>query len=176
VPTVEEPTEAARPAKSGAATGTESTSAAKARSADPGEITRPRVLVVDDNEDLRLFIRKGLERVDRSLLFDEAANGLEALRKVEESPPHLILLDLTMPGMNGFEVCKRLRADLQTAFLPIIMLTARDDANSKKGGFLAGTDDYVVKPFDTEELAARVRRLLERTYGLSSPRARSVAA
>ncbi len=176
VPKVEEPTEAPRPAKSGAATGTESTSTAKARSADPGEITRPRILVVDDNEDLRLFIRKGLERVDRSLLFDEAANGLEALHRIEESPPHLILLDLTMPGMDGLEVCKRLRADLQTAFLPIIMLTARDDANSKKGGFFAGTDDYVVKPFDAEELAARVRRLLERTYGLSRPRARSAAA
>jgi len=57
------------------------------------------------------------------------------------------------------------------------MLTARDDANSKKLGFLAGTDDYVIKPFDAEELAARVRRLLERTYGLATPRvARSVAA
>jgi type IV pilus assembly protein PilB len=151
--------------------------AAKHRAADPGEITRPRILVVEDNEDLRVFIRKGLARVDSTLLFDEAADGLEALRKVEESPPHLILLDLMMPGMDGYEVCKRLRADLQTAFLPIIMLTARDDANSKKLGFLAGTDDYVIKPFDAEELAARVRRLLERTYGLATPRAaRSVAA
>jgi type IV pilus assembly protein PilB len=159
-----------------AATGKGSSPAPKTRPADPGEITRPRILVVDDNEDLRMFIRKGLERVDSSLMFEEAANGLEALQKIEESPPHLILLDLMMPGIDGLEVCKRLRADLQTAFLPIIMLTARDDASSKKLGFLSGTDDYVVKPFDAEELAARVRRLLERTYGLSSPRARSVAA
>jgi CheY-like chemotaxis protein len=149
---------------------------AKTHPADPGEITRPRILVVDDNEDLRMFIRKGLERVDPSLLFEEAVNGLEALQKIAQSPPHLILLDLMMPGMDGLEVCKRLRADLQTAFLPIIMLTARDDAGSKKMGFLSGTDDYVVKPFDAEELAARVRRLLERTYGLGSTRPRSVAA
>jgi type IV pilus assembly protein PilB len=158
------------------ATAKASSSSSKPRSADPGEITRPRILVVDDNEDLRMFIRKGLERVDSSLLFEEASNGLEALQRIEESPPHLILLDLMMPGMDGLEVCKRLRADLQTAFLPIIMLTARDDASSKKLGFLSGTDDYVVKPFDAEELAARVRRLLERTYGLGSSRARSVAA
>jgi type II secretory ATPase GspE/PulE/Tfp pilus assembly ATPase PilB-like protein/ActR/RegA family two-component response regulator len=150
--------------------------APKPHSPDPGEITRPRILVVEDNEDLRVFIRKGLERVDSRFVFDEAADGLEALQKIEESPPHLILLDLMMPRMDGFEVCKRLRADLQTAFLPIIMLTARDDGNSKRLGFLAGTDDYVAKPFDAEELAARVRRLLERTYGLGAARMRSAAA
>jgi type IV pilus assembly protein PilB len=176
VPKGEEATSGHRAASSAPAAAKPSGSASKARSADPGEITRPRILVVDDNEDLRMFIRKGLERVDSSLLFEEAANGLEALQRIEESPPHLILLDLMMPGMDGLEVCKRLRADLQTAFLPIIMLTARDDAGSKKLGFLSGTDDYVVKPFDAEELAARVRRLLERTYGLGSSRARSVAA
>ena len=176
VPKGEEATNGQRAASGTPAAAKPSGSASKARSADPGEITRPRILVVDDNEDLRMFIRKGLERVDSSLLFEEAANGLEALQRIEESPPHLILLDLMMPGMDGLEVCKRLRADLQTAFLPIIMLTARDDAGSKKLGFLSGTDDYVVKPFDAEELAARVRRLLERTYGLGSSRARSVAA
>ncbi len=174
VPKGEDTISAPQPAA--AATGKPSGPAAKPRPADPGEITRPRILVVDDNDDLRMFIRKGLERVDPSLVFEEATNGLEALKKIEESPPHLILLDLMMPGMDGLEVCKRLRADLQTAFLPIIMLTARDDASSKKLGFLSGTDDYVVKPFDAEELGARVRRLLERTYGLGSPRARSVAA
>jgi type IV pilus assembly protein PilB len=159
-----------------AATGKAGSASPKVRPAEPGEITRPKILVVDDNEDLRMFIRKGLERVDPSLMFEEAANGMEALQRVQESPPHLILLDLMMPGIDGLEVCKRLRADLQTAFLPIIMLTARDDAASKKLGFLSGTDDYVVKPFDAEELAARVRRLLERTYGLSNSRTRSVAA
>jgi CheY-like chemotaxis protein len=176
VPKGDDPPSEPRGATGVAAAGKGSTPAPKTRPADPGEITRPRILVVDDNEDLRMFIRKGLERVDSSLVFEEAANGLEALEKIEESPPHLILLDLMMPGIDGLEVCKRLRADLQTAFLPIIMLTARDDASSKKLGFLSGTDDYVVKPFDAEELAARVRRLLERTYGLSSTRARPVAA
>jgi type IV pilus assembly protein PilB len=175
VPKGEDATSAER-AATGATEAAKPSAPAKAHPADSGEITRPRILVVDDNEDLRMFIRKGLERVDPSLLFEEAVNGLEALQKIAQSPPHLILLDLMMPGMDGLEVCKRLRADLQTAFLPIIMLTARDDAGSKKMGFLSGTDDYVVKPFDAEELAARVRRLLERTYGLGSSRARSVAA
>jgi CheY-like chemotaxis protein len=176
VPKDQEDVGAPRAAAGAAATGKATNASAKARPAEPGEITRPKILVVDDNEDLRMFIRKGLERVDPSLMFEEAANGTEALQRIQESPPHLILLDLMMPGIDGLEVCKRLRADLQTAFLPIIMLTARDDAASKKLGFLSGTDDYVVKPFDAEELAARVRRLLERTYGLSNSRTRSVAA
>ncbi len=176
VPKDQEEVSAPRAAAGAAATGKAASAPTKARAAEPGEITRPKILVVDDNEDLRMFIRKGLERVDPSLVFEEAANGTEALQRIQESPPHLILLDLMMPGIDGLEVCKRLRADLQTAFLPIIMLTARDDAASKKLGFLSGTDDYVVKPFDAEELAARVRRLLERTYGLSNSRTRSVAA
>ncbi len=74
-----------------------------------------------------------------------------------------------MPGLDGYEFCKRLRAKLSTALIPVIMLTACSDTESKELGFLAGTDDYLTKPFDRAELVARVRRLLERTYAWSQP-------
>jgi DNA-binding response OmpR family regulator len=76
-----------------------------------------------------------------------------------------VILDVSMPGMDGFEVCRRLRADLRTAFLPVMMLTAHDAAEFVAKGFAVGTDDYVAKPFRREELIARIRRILERTYG-----------
>jgi DNA-binding response OmpR family regulator len=74
-----------------------------------------------------------------------------------------------MPGMDGFEVCETLRKNVRTAFTPILMLTALDDAGSRARGFHAGTDDYISKPFARAELLARVRRLLERTYGAVLP-------
>jgi DNA-binding response OmpR family regulator len=98
-----------------------------------------------------------------------AANGFEALGMVEVLKPHLIILDLMLPGMDGFEICRRLRANLHTAFIPVIMLTALEDADSKVKGFLVGTDDYLVKPFNRAELLARALRLLERTYGWHPP-------
>ena len=105
-----------------------------------------------------------------------ASNGPEALEKVAARAPHLIVLDVMMPGMDGFEVCRKLRADLKTALIPVLMLTARDDADSKRMGFLAGTDDYVVKPFDRAELIARVQRLLERSYGFAPGHTEEVIA
>ncbi|MBI2963929.1 MAG: Flp pilus assembly complex ATPase component TadA [Deltaproteobacteria bacterium] len=130
-----------------------------------GAIETPMVLIVDDNDELRKIVRLTLERGARRVACDEAANGFEALGKVEARKPHLIILDVMMPGMDGVEVCKRLRAKLSTALIPVIMLTARADPESKELGFLAGTDDYLTKPFERQELVARVHRLLERTYG-----------
>jgi CheY-like chemotaxis protein len=132
-----------------------------------GTIDAPRVLVVDDNEDVREVTRRALAKAPFPLELDTATSGAEALDKVAVSRPHLIVLDIMMPGMDGFEVCRRLRGDLKTALIPVLMLTARDDAESKRLGFLAGTDDYVVKPFDRTELIARVQRLLSRTYGFA---------
>ena len=77
-----------------------------------------------------------------------------------------MILDLMMPGMDGYEVCRRLRSNLATAFIPILMLTALSDPKSKSLGFLAGTDDYLVKPFENAELRARVTWLLQRSYRL----------
>ena len=135
----------------------------------------PSVLIVDDNEEVRKIVRMTLERGPRPIHCDEASNGFEALGKVEAHKPHLIILDLMMPGMDGFEVCKRLRAKLSTALIPVIMLTARSDLESKELGFLAGTDDYLTKPFDRPELVARVQRLLARTYGWGQQRPGAVA-
>ena len=133
-----------------------------------GVLDAPRILIVDDDEDILELVRVSLTRQVPPCRVETAASGEEALAKVAASRPHLVLLDLMMPGMDGYEVCRRLRANLATALIPIIMLTALGDIESKRLGFLAGTDDYVVKPFELMELQARVRRLLERTYGWSS--------
>src|SRR5262249_58213630 len=82
----------------------------------------------------------------------------------------LILLDIMMPEMDGFEVCMQLRANVRTTFIPILMLTALDDPDSRTRGFVVGTDDFVTKPFGRAELLARVRRILQRTYGLQPDR------
>src|SRR5262249_44375663 len=130
-----------------------------------GSIDVPSVLIVDDNEEVRKIVRMTLERGPRPIHCDEASNGFEALGKAEAQQPPLIILDLMLLGMDGFAVCKRMRAKLPPALIPGIMLTARSDLESKELGFLAGTDDYLTKPFDRPELVARVQRLLARTYG-----------
>lgn len=128
-----------------------------------------RALVVDDQPDLRRLITFALERSGLPISARTAANGPDALEQAQHDPPDVILLDVMMPGMDGFEVCQRLRANVRTAFIPILMVTARDDAASRGQGFLVGTDDYITKPFAPHELLARVRRLLERTYGAVLP-------
>jgi type IV pilus assembly protein PilB len=135
-----------------------------------------RALVVDDQEDIRRLVKLTLEHSELPVSTIAASGGAEALEIAHHDPPDLILLDLMMPGMDGFQVCKQLRANVRTAFIPILMLTARDDAESRTQGFLAGTDDYLSKPFARAELLARVRRLLERTYGTFTPRAGPTAS
>ena len=124
-----------------------------------------KALVVDDQPDARNIVRMSLERAGLGLTVITAQDGPEALALVEVERPDVVILDVSMPGMDGFEVCRRLRADLRTAFLPIMMLTAHDATEFVTRGFAVGTDDYVAKPFKREELIARLRRLLERTYG-----------
>ncbi len=130
---------------------------------------RYRALVVDDHEDMRHLIKFTLEHSGLPITTNCVANGAEALEAAHSDPPDLILLDIMMPGMDGFQVCEQLRAHVRTAFVPILMLTARDDPDSRARGFIAGTDDYVSKPFARAELLARVRRLIERTYGMVLP-------
>jgi type II secretory ATPase GspE/PulE/Tfp pilus assembly ATPase PilB-like protein/ActR/RegA family two-component response regulator len=124
-----------------------------------------KALVVDDQPDIRNIVRMALERSGLGLTVITAQDGVEALALVEVERPDIVLLDISMPGMDGFEVCSRIRADLRTAFLPVLMLTAHDAPEFVAKGFSAGTDDYVVKPFRRDDLVARVRRMLERTYG-----------
>ena len=95
-----------------------------------------------------------------------AADGVEALEAIGRQLPDLVISDVMMPRMDGFTLCERLRQDIRTAFLPIMMLTANTDEADRTKGYLVGTDDYVSKPFSVPELNARVMRLLRRTYGL----------
>jgi CheY-like chemotaxis protein len=128
-----------------------------------GAIEAPRILAVDDDPELLEQVRSSLSSLSPSLQIETAASGEEALAKLRGNRPHVILLDNVMPGIDGYELCKRLRSDLQTALIPIIMLTA--DADAMRLAFLTGTDDSVAKPFVPAELVARVERLLQRTYG-----------
>jgi DNA-binding response OmpR family regulator len=92
----------------------------------------------------------------------KARDGLEAVESAHEQKPDLIITDATMPKMNGFELIKALRSKLETAVIPIIMLTARSDKESELKGIDAGADDYITKPFDQDKLIARVGMLLRR--------------
>jgi two-component system phosphate regulon response regulator PhoB len=117
------------------------------------------VLVVEDEPDIRSLIAHHLER--EGFRCRTAASGVDALAAVRAAKPDLVVLDLMLPGMDGLEVCRRLRAD--TTALPIIMLTAKADEVDRVVGLELGADDYVVKPFSPKELVARVRAVLRRT-------------
>jgi len=138
---------------------------AEAAAAVPGK--KARILVVDDDEAIRKLVVKSLEQLSVPVEVFTASNGFEGLAAVDTIRPDLVVLDVMMPGMNGFEVCQKLRSNLQTAFIPIMMLTGNVDEESRSKGFLVGTDDYMNKPFAVPELHARVLRLLRRTYGLA---------
>jgi len=115
----------------------------------------PRILIVDDHEVNRRILRAILSRGGYELL--EAADGPAALAAVAQAPPDLVLLDVMMPGMDGYQVCERLRHDPVLSETPVIFLSALDDSDSKVRGFEAGAVDYVAKPFDNSEVLARVR-------------------
>ncbi|NIA08363.1 MAG: response regulator [Nitrospiraceae bacterium] len=119
---------------------------------------KKKVLIVDDNIDTIELLRKRL-RVDG---YDtaEAYDGEEALKKVAEYSPDLVVLDIMMPKMDGFEVCRRLKRNEETRYIPVIMLTAKGDVDSTVKGLDIGGDDYLAKPFDYKELLARIRSLL----------------
>jgi len=117
-----------------------------------------RILVVDDNPDNVDLLTQYLSGLDYEVI--PAYDGQEALLSVEREDVDLILLDVMLPGMSGLEVCRRLKAHEGTDFIPIVLVTVRDDTRSKLEGFAAGADDYITKPFDIEELSARVKSLL----------------
>ena len=120
----------------------------------------PTILVVDDEPDIREMIQFTLERNGYKVF--SAANGPDALAMLEDCAPDLIILDVMMPGMDGHQVCYRLKADPKTKFIPVIMLTARSEETDEVIGFSVGTDDYVKKPFSPRVLAARVAAMLRR--------------
>jgi DNA-binding response OmpR family regulator len=123
-------------------------------------ITKPRVLIVDDDPAALRMIEYIFNRADYEVHL--ATNGPEALSKVNEAKPDLIILDVIMPDVTGLEVCQWLRAEPVSARLPIIMLSAKDQLEDKVNGFEAGADDYVSKPVEPKELLARAKALLHR--------------
>jgi DNA-binding response OmpR family regulator/two-component sensor histidine kinase len=124
----------------------------------PGKESLPDILIVEDNQDLRNYISHQL-RQGYTIL--EAFNGKEGLITAFERIPDLIISDLMMPVMGGMEMCRELKNDPLTSHIPIIMLTAKADKRSKLDGLETGADDYIIKPFDAEELQVRVKNLIE---------------
>ena len=115
------------------------------------------VLIVDDDDGIRTTLRIALE--DRGYRVSEAPDGETALTRLRESTPDLVVLDLMLPGMDGFECCRR---DRRTSDLPVLIISARGDSHDVVAGLEAGADDYIRKPFDVPELAARLRALRRR--------------
>ena len=124
-------------------------------------MTRATVLVIDDEKDLLELVRYNLEKEHLDVI--TASDGASGLEIGLKHKPDLVVLDLMMPGMNGLEVCKQLRADARTGRVPIIMLTAKAAETDKIVGLEMGADDYITKPFSVRELLARVRAVLRRS-------------
>lgn len=123
-----------------------------------GSSVSAKILVVEDDREIRELLKTylGLQGFEIRM----AADGEEALLIAQNEMPHLVLLDLMLPGIDGYEVCRRLRRSIKTANIPIIMLTARVAMPDKLTGFEIGADDYITKPFDAIELLARVKTQL----------------
>lgn len=120
-----------------------------------------KLLIVDDEKDIVDLVAYNLEKEGHEVL--KAYDGERALQIVRAKTPDLVILDLMLPGIQGLEVCKRLRRDPATAAVPIIMLTAKGEEVDKVLGLEVGADDYVTKPFSVKELVARVKAVLRRT-------------
>src|SRR6476619_4309721 len=120
-----------------------------------------KVMVVDDERAVRESLRRALELEGYEIALADDGNEALATLRDGEPQPDVVILDVLMPGVDGLEVCRRLRADGN--HVPVLMLTARDEVENRVAGLDAGADDYVTKPFALEELLARMRALLRRT-------------
>lgn len=119
-----------------------------------------RVLIVDDDEDARILLARALARSALPLEVETAGDGRQALDQVAALQPHLIITDVMMPRINGFELCSALRTNPATAEIPVIMVTALEDNQDRRRGFAVGADDYLTKPFNRAVLTARVAELI----------------
>jgi len=124
-------------------------------------MTKERVLIIEDEEDILAMVHYNLSRAGFAV--DSATTGEQGLERAREGRPDLILLDLMLPGIDGIEVCRRLKAKPATARIPILMLTAKGEEEDVVRGLETGADDYLTKPFSTKVLLARARAVLRRS-------------
>jgi two-component system, OmpR family, phosphate regulon response regulator PhoB len=127
-------------------------------------LSKPLVLVVEDEAALATMLRYNLEK--QGFRVEEAADGQEALTRIAETQPDLVLLDWMLPVMSGLEVCRQIRRRSDTRDLPVIMVTARAEEQDAVRGLNTGADDYIAKPFSMDALLARMRALLRRSGGV----------
>ena len=123
-------------------------------------MAKKNIFVVEDEEDILDLIRHNLAK--EGFAVSTATDGQEAVKAMLRRPPDLVLLDLMLPGLDGLEVCRRLKKEPKTAAIPVLMVTAKDDESDVVTGLELGADDYIVKPFRMKELVARVRTALRR--------------
>ncbi|AND85117.1 response regulator [Clostridium tyrobutyricum] len=124
-------------------------------------MSQDKILIVDDEEHICELIKFNLENNGYKTIISH--NGVDAISKVEKDMPNLILLDLMLPGMDGYDVCKEIKRNPNLFSIPIIMITAKGEEFDKVLGLELGADDYVTKPFSVRELLARVKAVLRRT-------------
>lgn len=132
-------------------------------------MSKATILVVDDEEDIRELVALNLDREGYTVLTCETGEQALALARAKE--PDLVLLDLMLPGIDGLEVCKRLKADPARRRVPVVMLTAKGEESDIVAGLELGADDYVTKPFSGKVLVARVRRLLRKATEMGDDKA-----
>lgn len=133
-------------------------------------MAKARLLIVEDDTDISNMLR--IYFTGQNYEVDTALRGSDALEKTRHNLPHLIVLDIMLPDIDGFEVCRILRTNTRTSHVPIIFLTQKDERSDKLQGLELGADDYITKPFDIEELKLRVQRAIERAeqQSLTDPR------
>jgi len=131
-----------------------------------------RILVAEDDPDIASLLAHYLRKAGFEP--DLVASGREVVPRIRQTPPDLLLLDLMLPGIDGLEVCRAVRADQNTASIPIIMVTAKGEESDRIVGLELGADDYITKPFSPGEVVARVRALLRRTTRLGPAESRLI--
>lgn len=134
------------------------------RQPGPADERRP-ILIVEDDDVVRVAVERGLEL--NGFEARSVADAEQALESVAKRPPDLLVIDVGLPGMSGIELCRRLRS--HELDLPVLILSAHDQVGDRVAGLQAGADDYLVKPFDLEELVLRLRALLRRTPAVALP-------
>lgn len=127
-------------------------------------MSKNRILVVDDDPNISRLVKMYLEK--EGFEVETAYRGDEALKAFRESAPNLVLLDVMLPGMDGWQVCREVR---KLSNIPVIMLTAKDETFDKVLGLELGADDYIVKPFEPKELVARIKAVIRRYQGVETP-------